>query len=183
MISLKKPSRELLPSFLEALREGPFIAMQLGFGDCPADEIERDAAAYLALINSPSPFSITLNGRDYTVTDHELLWIADESRFLGTVALRYRGDNDILQHYAGHIGMAVRPALLNKGYGPRAIQALGQEIIERMRQRGIDAIFATCSPDNAPSRRLIEHFGGLLLERSEDVLGTGPSLRYRIALA
>jgi predicted acetyltransferase len=182
-LKLVKPSAELLPSYIEALREGQFSAMQLGFGKATAEEIEADPQGWLAKVNDPAPFTYTFkSGPSFNVTEHELLWITDGSRFLGTVALRYKGDHELINVYAGHVGMAIRPALLNQGYGPRAIRSAFNDLAVRARDHGLSYVYATCNPDNNASRRLIEHFGGVLEERAEDVFGTGPNLRYKISL-
>lgn len=182
-LKLVRPSRELLPSYTEALREGNFHSMQLSFARASADEIEADPEGWLARVNDPSPFTYTMkNGRSFNVTEHELLWITDGRRFLGTVALRYKGDHELMNVYAGHVGMAIRPALLNHGYGPRAIRAAFNDLAARAREHGLTYVYATCDPENHASRRLIEHFGGVLEEKTEDVFGQGPNLRYKIAL-
>ena len=180
-LTLVKPAINLIPSYLEALREGNFVTMQPGFGNDAPEDIERDPAAYLAKVNAPAPFTFKFkNGREARVTEHELLWITDGPRFLGTVALRYRGDPEMLDVYAGHIGLAIRPALLNRGYGPRAIGNLRDELAKRAAEHGLDFVYATCNVDNRASARLIEFFGGILEEKTEDTFGHGPNMRYKI---
>lgn len=181
-LQLVTPSVALVPSFLEALSEGNFIGMQLGHGDLPASVIEKDAQAYIDLVTDRKPFSYELGGKMYEIRAHELLWITDGTRFLGTVALRFEGDREIMEEFAGHIGMAVRPALLNKGYGPRAIQKTLNIIAEKFIKRGLSHIFATCDLENSASSRLIQHFGGELVEKYDDLYGFGPSLRYIVKL-
>lgn len=181
-LKLVSPHEELVGSFLEALNEGQFIGMQLGHGDVPASEIAANPARYIARINSKEPIFWTMNSKEYAVRSHELLWITDGTRFLGTVALRYDGDTALIEDFAGHIGMAIRPALLNKGYGPRTIKAMYDDILQRFQSRGFHTITATCDPDNAASSRLIQHFGGVLVATSSDVHGTGPNLKYEIAV-
>lgn len=181
-LSLVKPSRKFLPSYLEALREGHFINMQLGFGDIPAEEIERDPESYLAKLNDRRPFDVELEGQTYKVIDHELLWITDGARFFGTLALRYNGDDEVINTYAGHVGHAIRPALLNQGYGTRAIEAVFDEVTARMSAHGLSHIYITCAPDNYASVRLVEHFGGKIAGEKPDVFGKGPSRRYELQL-
>jgi predicted acetyltransferase len=184
-ITLIKPSASLLDSYLEALAEGSFCNMALGgFADDPRADIVRDPEQYLRKINDSSPRALDLpDGSRFTITDHELLWITDSKRFLGTVSLRYAGDRELLEDYGGHVGLAIRPSLLQKGYGVLAAQAAWQSAAARLASRGnLRAIRATCHPDNRPSKRLIEHMGGHLVGSQENAYGTGPNLIYEIEL-
>ncbi|HEY9756558.1 MAG TPA: GNAT family N-acetyltransferase [Oculatellaceae cyanobacterium] len=183
-IVLSKPSLELLPSYLEALAEGSFCNMALGdFGDESVEKISEDPSGYIARITDPAPRKVKVpNGSVYELRNHELWWLHDGLRFLGTVSLRFAGDREVIEEYGGHVGLAIRPALLNKGYGVRAAQLAWKLVAETAISHGLRAILVTCNPDNAPSRRLIEHNGGKLVKRLEDALGTGPSLLYEIVL-
>ncbi len=179
-LTLVKPSIDLIPSYLEALAEGVFIGMQLGFGDMPVEEIRANPEKYVQTVTNKAPFSYNLNGKTYWIRDHELLWITDGERFLGTVALRYEGDAELLEEFAGHIGMAIRPALLNRGYGPRAVMQAFEGIVSSFSSRGFKVIYATCDKGNDASARLIEHFGGQLAAEYDDLYGMGPSKRYKL---
>lgn len=156
--------------------------MQLGHGDWPKEKILTDPAAYLRLLNDPAPFSITRNNLEYTVTDHELLWITygQTNEFLGTIAMRYAGNEELIDLYAGHIGMAIRPRLLNLGYGIKAIKSCVTEIKSRAGQKGLKTIIATCNENNRSSSRLMQHFGFQFDSRYEDKLFGGYGLRYKL---
>lgn len=182
-LRLVMPEVKYLESYLAALEEGNFTTMQLGFGDASREEIAKDPAGYLRKITDTAPFTVKRNNRRYEVTDHELLWIVnDDNNFLGTVALRFAGDDELLTIYAGHIGVAVRPALLNKGYGVRAIKECFGDILDKARARHMDYAIMTCDEQNRASARLIEYFGGVFENKVDDVLFGGTSLRYRIAI-
>src|SRR5262249_49107136 len=73
---LEKPAQKYMPSFLEALREGPFTHMALGgFGNTTAEEAARDPQAYLDKLTSPAPRDVaTPNGKVFTLKDHEIFW-------------------------------------------------------------------------------------------------------------
>lgn len=156
--------------------------MQLGHGDRPKEEIASDPAAYLKLVNDSAPFTITRNDREYTITDHELLWITRDhlNEFLGTIAMRYAGNEELIDIYAGHIGMAIRPSLLNLGHGIRAIHSCMAEIKKRASEKGLKYLIATCNENNRASSRLMQHFGFQLEARYEDKLFGGYGLRYRL---
>jgi predicted acetyltransferase len=185
MITLVEPCLALIPSYVEATREGVFCNMALGgFADEPAETIEKDPEAYLRSIIDTAPRVVkTNNGAEFIFTDHELLWITDGQRFIGTVSLRYAGDAAILDDYGGHIGLAIRPSLLNKGFGVKAAQEAWKLAGKLVREKGLSKIRVSCNPDNTPSKRLIEHNGGKLVRRDEDAHGTGPNLLYEIELA
>ncbi|MBX9572268.1 MAG: GNAT family N-acetyltransferase [Candidatus Obscuribacterales bacterium] len=180
--SLVKPSAKILPSFLSALDEGKFIAMQLGHGDWAKEKIVADPNGYITLLNDPAPFTITRNEQHYSITEHELLWITRNGtdEFLGTIAMRYAGNDELIKVYAWHIGMAIRPGLLNKGYGIRSIAVCMDEIRTRSMERGLTFLVATCNETNTASSRLMQHFGFQFEERYEDKLFGGYGLRYKL---
>ncbi|HEY9776175.1 MAG TPA: GNAT family N-acetyltransferase [Planktothrix sp.] len=183
-ISLVTPNSELLPSYIEAISEGKYCNMALGgFADDAVEAIERDRHGYLRKITNTCERKVRLpDGAEYTISDQELFWITDGTRFLGTVSIRYSGDAELIDLVAGHIGMAIRPSLLNQGYGVRAASEAWVQIKERMRDRGITHIIATCDPENRASKRLIEHNGGKLVQESKNLHGMGDNLTYRIEL-
>ena len=94
-------------------------------------------------------------------------WIVEGEAVLGSIALRHEL-NDFLLDAGGHIGYSVRPAARRRGL---ATYALG-EVLKAARARGIDRVLITCDVGNVPSRRTIEHFGGVQEDIRETVLGT-----------
>jgi predicted acetyltransferase len=99
-------------------------------------------------------------------------WIVEGGEVLGSIALRHEL-NPFLLEAGGHIGYSVRPSARRRGL---ATYALG-EVLKRA--EGIDRVLITCNVDNEPSRRTIEHFGGV----QEDIRDTsiGRIRRYWIA--
>ena len=183
-LTIEKPSMKYVPSFIDALREGAFTHMALGgFGNTTAEEVTRDPQAYLDLITSPAPRAVkTPNGREFTLNDHEIFWITDgKDRFLGGISLRYDADNDLINKYCGHAGMGVRASLLNKGYGIKAIEHAWEFGMQRAKEKNLPALLASCAPGNRASQRLIQHFGGQLVETG-DPFGWGPAELYTIKL-
>jgi predicted acetyltransferase len=182
-IHLVKPSIELLPSYLEAVQEGKYCNMALGFGDDALSEIMKDKDAYVQKLNSPVPFKFKLpDGSEFEITDHELYWITDGKRFIGSVPLRFAGDADFIENFCGHTGMAIRPSLINRGYGVKALMhafELGGGIAKA---KGLDYILASCDKKNTASMRLIEHAGGKLFRSHDGFCGAEPNLIYQIFL-
>jgi len=183
-LELIKPNQKVLPSYLEALNEGDFCNMALGaFADESVEEIEKAPEEYLRRVNDMSPRTVLMpDGSEFSVFAHELYWLVDGNRYLGSVSLRYAGDREIIEEFGGHVGIAIRPSLLNRGYGVRASTLALKLSTSLFKERGIRSIFVTCNPDNAPSKRLIEHSGGKLVKEKADAFGTGPSLIYAIEL-
>jgi predicted acetyltransferase len=178
-INLSKPSIKLLPSYIEAIKEGEYINMQLGFGDTPSEEINKNPKDYIKNITSKSPFTLTKNDKNYEVTEHEILWITeDSSRFIGTAAFRYKGDKELINTYAGNLGMAIRPTLKGQGYGSKALPL----IIDRFKQKNFKSIIWTCNENNTASQKLIEKFGGQIEDKYEDKLFGGKGIRYRLEI-
>ena len=183
-IELVRPSKNILPSYLEALGEGAFCNMALGaFADESADEISKDPDEYIRRINDESPRKVAMpDGSEFVVAEHALLWLVDGERYLGSVSLRFSGDREVIEEFGGHIGVAIRPALLNRGYGVKAAALAWQLAGAYFLERGIKRILVTCNPTNSASRRLIEHNGGRLVKEKPDAFGTGPSLIFEIDL-
>ncbi len=184
-IRLVKPCREFIASYLEGLAEGTFCNMALGsFADESAEEISQNPDQYLSKINDESPRIVAMpDGKEFTVTEHALLWLVDDERYLGSVSLRFAGDREVIEEFGGHVGVAIRPRLLNKGYGVRAASLAWQLAGAFFLERGIKSIYVSCNPENSPSKRLIEHNGGKLAKELKDAFGTGPSLIYVIDLS
>ena len=183
-IELVKPCLSILPSYLEALAEGAYCNMALGaFADESVEEISSNPDDYLKRINDSSPRVVELpDGSEFTVFDHELYWLVDGNRYIGSVSLRYAGDRELIEEFGGNIGVAIRPGLLNKGFGVRAAALAWRLAATFFKERGINSIFVTCNPTNSASKRLIEHNGGKLAQEKNDAFGSGPSLIYVIDL-
>jgi predicted acetyltransferase len=181
-ITLVTPNIELLPSYIEAIGEGKYCNMALGgFADDSAETITAAPDDYIRRITGTSKRTVRLpDGSEFTIHDHELFWITDGTRFMGTVSIRYAGDKELIELVAGHVGMAIRPSLLNQGYGVKAAREAWVLIKQKMQDKGVRHIIATCSPSNRASKRLIEHNGGRLIHECEDIHGMGANLTYQI---
>lgn len=70
-----------------------------------------------------------------------------------------------LKKAGGHIGYALRPSMRGQGLGTKLLGLL----IKEARQLGIKDILVTCSLNNLPSRKVIEHNGGILHESTDTI--------------
>ncbi len=173
MLKVIKPRREYLESYAEAMAEG-FINMALGgFGNFTPEEIRNNPDQVLTILNQKEPRIVkTKDNREFLLHDHEIWWIVDETRFIGAISLRY-DDDPIMLSYAGHVGMAIRPSLLNKGFGVKGINIGYNKAKEEFKKRGLKRIMASCETENTASARLIKHNGGILTGTIENGGGYG----------
>jgi tagatose 1,6-diphosphate aldolase len=108
-----------------------------------------------------------------------------ESRVeVGSIHLRV-GENSFINNLRGQIGYSVLPQHRGHGYARRACRLL----FGLARRHGLEALLATCDPDNHASRKTLEHLGGELLGIVDvppnTVMyrnGSRKKCRYRIAL-
>lgn len=177
-LRLEKPSLRLLPSYIEAIREG----IEVGIASrAAAEEIESDPEGYIKRLLDAQPFTVTNDtGQSFAVTDHEVTWITDGSRYIGTLDFRYSGNKEFLDHVAGHRGMVIRPSLRHQGYGGRAWRDTFEAVAGKMKERGWNSMHVTCRPDNKPSEALIKKAGGQLISENENSLGFGSYRTYKI---
>lgn len=80
-------------------------------------------------------------------------------RELGTIDLRV-GETDHIARYAGHIGYRVHPQHRGHHYAARACRLL----LPLARNHRLAALWITCDPENAASRRTCELAGAQFVE-------------------
>jgi tagatose 1,6-diphosphate aldolase len=103
---------------------------------------------------------------------------------IGRIQLRVRNTHHTLM-YEGHVGYRVFPEYRGHRYAARACRLL----VPLARRHGMEALWITCDPDNAASRRTCELAGAQLVEivdvpeESDMYLrGVRQKCRYRIDL-
>ena len=180
MLKLVSPTLEFIDSYLEAKKQG-FIDMQLGFAQDTYDNIVKSPETHIDSLKSKDPFTLKLNETDYTVYDHELLWITDGKQFIGSMALRYKSDPTLENEYSGHRGLAIHPELRGKGYGKQAWLDTFDTMKSKFLDKGIHTINITVDIDNIPSQKLVTNTGGAeLIKTLPDTFGDGESYLYQI---
>lgn len=102
---------------------------------------------------------------------------------MGQIDLRV-GFNENIK-YGGNIGYTVDEKFRGHKYAARAVKLL----LPFAKKHGLNEVFITCNPENAPSRRTIEIAGGQFVEVSdlppdndEYKLGHKQKSRYRLEI-
>lgn len=182
---LAVPDRQLLPSYIAALRAGwspDHLRPQVAQEQLAA--IERDADAFLARMvdREAKGGPITLpDGSQAARLPGYRMWITDGD-FCGSIGLRWApGTTELPPHILGHIGYAVVPWKQGAGHARRALALM----LALARDEGLDHVILTTDPDNLASRRVIEANGGRDPEHfvRAAVYGSTPALRYRLSTA
>lgn len=101
---------------------------------------------------------------------------AADNRVIGMIDLRHHIDHPILGLWGGHIGYTVRPSERGKGYAKEMLRLN----LKNARDRGLEKVMITCSPNNPASEKTILANGGVF-EKDIDVDGENIR-RYWITL-
>jgi tagatose 1,6-diphosphate aldolase len=110
--------------------------------------------------------------------------LAGQEEKIGGINLRI-GDTEHLNKYAGHIGYGVEPEHRGHHYAAMSVRLL----LPLARKHGLQALWITCNPDNAASRRTCELAGAEFIEivdvpEDTDIYQRGErqKCRYRLDL-
>lgn len=76
---------------------------------------------------------------------------------IGIIDLRHHIDHPVLGLWGGHIGYSIRPSERGKGYAKEMLRLN----LEKCRERGMDKVMVTCSPQNVASAKTIIANGGV----------------------
>ena len=182
---LLKPSREELPAYIAALRQGwsPDNVRGAAAAAEELDAIERNADLFLSRLDDPEAL-----GGPIALPDGSLIprlpgyrrWIWD-GEFCGSIGFRWQhGTSELPSHVLGHIGFAVVPWKRGQGHAKRALSLL----LPEARALGLSYVDLTTDPGNHASQRVILSNGGQLLERfaKHPAYGGLDGLRFRIPL-
>ena len=134
------PDVRLRESWAEAVAEfGDEVMHGSGLWDfVPLDVSESGCAEVVAHLLSRGDPSVRMPDG---IVHSDYFWIADDSGFVGYLALRH----------------ALTPFLLEQGHASRAL-ALA---FPRAAELGLERVLVTCDEDNEASRRTIERNGGV----------------------
>jgi predicted acetyltransferase len=184
-MQLVRPSLDCLPSYVAALKLGwsPDNIRGAAASNDELEQIEKDPRSFVDSLTDREATGppITLpDGTTATRLPGFRLWIWD-TEFCGSIGLRWQpGTPELPAHVLGHIGYAVVPWKVGRGYAKRALKLM----LEHARAEGLQYVEITTDPDNVASRRVIEVNGGILVERFQRPAQYGgtDALRFRIAL-
>ncbi len=155
------PTVELIPSYLEALKEGHH---------CGADKV-KDAVAIAAIADDPQSFLDKMLGPQpatFTTEKGEVVervpdtpfWFVEGDTFIGDASIRHRL-TPALEVSGGHIGYGIRPSYQGKGH---ATEMLRQCLVWARENLKIEKVLLSCRVDNEASGRVIEKNGGELID-------------------
>jgi predicted acetyltransferase len=175
------PGPEYLRSYREALQRGwspSSLRPQAAEEELAA--IQRDADAYLRQqvnLEGGGPGVKLADGTVVPRLPGYRKWMWD-GEFCGAIHLRWSKEGPLPDYCLGHIGYGVVPWKRGRGYATRALALL----LPEARDRGLEHVEITTSPQNIASQRVIVNNGGVLVEEFEKIAahGGGPELRYRI---
>jgi predicted acetyltransferase len=182
-MELVRPEIQHLDSYVAALRRG-WSADNVRGAVAAQEELQRIAT-------HPTAFLAAMEDREATgpmvkLPDGSMVqrlpgfrrWMWD-TEFCGSIGLRWQpGTTELPPHCLGHIGYAVVPWQQRKGFATQALS----DLLPEAWTIGLRFVEITTDPENAPSRRVIESNGGILIQEfiKPPQFGSKPGLRYRI---
>jgi len=184
-LTLVWPSRELLPSYVDALHRGWFPQTTRGAAAAQEQlaQIANDPTAFLA-----SRVDRHARGGPVTLADGSQVprlpsyyrWLWD-GEFCGSISVRWQPGTEALPPTClGHVGYSVVPWKQRRGYATEALR----QVLPEAKQLGLRYVEITTQEDNVASQRVIEANGGRLVERfvAPAAVGGHAGLRYRVKL-
>ena len=151
MLSLHKPSLELLPSYLSFMNEMAQIGEKIWEGTVPATNQSAEQFIEQLLKDETQPAGDKVPETHY--------WATINNEVVGRISFRHQL-NDNLKEFGGHIGYEVRPSQRRKGVAKAMLKA----VLETPRAKQIGQLLLTCAPDNIASNKTITANGGVLKE-------------------
>ena len=157
MCSLITPSVRFRGSFLEGAAE--FFAegrLESTYSVCLGYDLKALAQRFDRFIED----LLIIGNHSRTAWGHyvdRVLWLIDGDEYIGQTSIRPELCTRYLITYGGHIGYSIRPSRRMRGHGKK-ILALS---LDASREMDLKKVLVTCDSDNIPSRKIIEHNGGL----------------------
>jgi predicted acetyltransferase len=149
MIELKRPSMDLMDSYLDSVDEMTKLGEEVWEGYVPGvSERPEDFLARLRRNESAPPSDLV---------PESTYWAVIGPKVVGRISLRHRL-NEALCVYGGHIGYEVRPSVRRQGIASEMLRLL----LQTPKAGEIGRILLTCSPTNKGSNRTIAANGGIL---------------------
>ncbi len=96
-----------------------------------------------------------------------VFWLVDQGEFIGRVSIRHEL-TEHLRKIGGHIGYKIRPSKRRRGYGTLILSLA----LKKARTLGLKQALITCDETNIASRKIIEHNGGVLEDKTSQAMPT-----------
>lgn len=184
-LELLKPTPELLPGFVDALRRdwSPDNVRGLDAAREQLAAIEADPDRFIALTDDREALGgpvILPDGSAVERLPGFVRWLWD-GEFCGQMGFRWRpGTSALPPHVMGHAGYAVVPWKRGRGYATQGLRLL----LDEVRPLGLGWIAITTEIDNLASQKVILACGGVLVGRFDkgEAYGGGEALRFQIPL-
>ena len=130
----------------------------------------EDGLCFIDLINKLTEYK-SIPFTDYNQKNHPsnqyLLIRADDNKTVGAVEIRPFLTKTLDKEYEGNIGYSILSSERGKGYATQALKLA----IEKFKTINLkDDIVICCYKENIGSRKVIEKFGGKLIEEIKGVL-------------
>ena len=183
-LELKKPERDLLPAYVEALKRGfsPDTQSSRAIKE-QLNKIALGADAFLESLDdaqAKGPPIVLPDGTRVPRLPGIVLWMWD-GEFCGAINFRWqKGTEELPSTCLGHIGFAVVEWKRNRGYAKQALKL----ILPRAKREGLRYVDVTTDPHNVASQNVILSGGGELIRRfpKPSAYGGAEGLLYRIFL-
>ncbi len=183
-LDLVVPDRAHLAGFVDALNRGwSPNTMDPEYGRRILTSLEDDADAYLAGLVDRDPQGATIelpDGSRVLRLPQTTRWMWD-GEFCGTISVRWQeGTTDLPPTCLGHVGYAVVPWKMRRGYATRALELM----LPIARDEGLPFVVVTTDADNKASQRVVLANGGRLTREFDKpaVFGGGPMREYVVDL-
>jgi predicted acetyltransferase len=161
LLQLVPPSRERVPQYAAALKQGWSPNNLRDVSEEQLTAIGKDPEAFLRDLISLDVPVILPDGRQVPRLPFHVYWLWD-GEFCGSASLRFqRGTEELPPHVTGHIGYAVVPWKRGRGYASKALTLL----LPIARSEGLARVMVTCDDDNPASERVILKNRGTLASR------------------
>lgn len=139
-----------------------------GCGDLKNCEIMEEWLQILAAAENPETCRV---GK---VTSNTYLAVSTSDNRI--IDLRHHINHPILGLWGGHMGYTVRPSERGKGYAKEILRLN----LQKCKERGMNRVMVTCSPENIASEKTIIANGGIF--EKEVLVDGGCVKRYWITL-
>ncbi|MCF8495293.1 MAG: GNAT family N-acetyltransferase, partial [Alphaproteobacteria bacterium] len=176
-VILALPHLDLIPSYVESLREGFRRGIVPAKQEHEILEIEKNPQSHLQSLNDQGGMVVTLpSGEQIPKVSYETLWLSCGALFIGEVSFRHEL-NDFLKKFGGHVGYGIRPSLMNQGLGTLSLKLTRA----RAARRGLKELLLTCAPDNPASEKIILNNDGVYQDTlADNPFGHGLTKRFLV---